>query len=140
MAIHKGSCGCGAVTVELHVEVALEEMTPRRCDCDWCMARDGAYISHPEGRLVLCTPEPMITAQHGHGIATFLACPRCGEHMAGSAHLGGVLRGTLRGPVLAERHRLPPAQVGSPKLLSADEKRDRWGRLWLKLEVVEATE
>ncbi len=67
---YTGGCSCGAVQVELELPKALETYAPRQCDCDFCEEHDGAYISDPDGRLVVRCGKPIREEKQGSNTAS----------------------------------------------------------------------
>lgn len=126
-----GSCRCAAVRVELQLPCPLTRITPRRCDCDYCTAHDGIYLSHPRGRLDIYAAHPLRTERQGSGLARMLHCADCGDLIAVTCEIDGRLRGALRAAILDDAALLPAAETVSPKRLRPDEKLDRWRSVWL---------
>ena len=135
--IHDGKCGCGAVRVKLFLPCSLDTLEPRRCDCDYCVAHDGVYLSHPGAELQVWSRHAQREERQGDEIARLLHCSECGELTVVICELNGVLRGAVRPQLLDDFSLLPPARSVSPKLLSPEQKIDRWKNLWMRVEVME---
>ncbi|MGH1543718.1 MAG: hypothetical protein ACRBHB_25185 [Arenicella sp.] len=68
--------------------------------------------------------------QNGDQLANFYYCDYCGDLLAVGCHLNDQLRGAVNPDLLRNANQLgKPIQI-QPRLLSADEKLDRWGKLW----------
>lgn len=68
--------------------------------------------------------------QNGDELANFYYCNDCGDLLAVGCNLNGHLRGAVNPNLLRDANQLgKPIQI-QPRLLSSDEKLDRWGKLW----------
>lgn len=68
--------------------------------------------------------------QNGDQLANFYYCDSCGDLLAVGCNLNGQLRGAVNPNLLRNANQLgKPVQI-QPRLLSSDEKLDRWGKLW----------
>lgn len=131
---YSGSCSCGSVTVTLTLPAPLRTYTPRQCDCDYCMANDGIYVSDPKGRLRIDTSAALTREKQGSGQADMVKCPECGDLIAVTCCLEEEMKGAVRMAILNDWHELPAPQVVSPKSLAAEAKRERWKTAWLRLQ------
>lgn len=127
-----GRCRCGDVTIAVHLSGAAQTHEPRACDCDFCRARDVAYLSDPAGRLTIrVAPRGGLDRQRqGSGQVECLSCLRCDALVAAVYTEGARTWGTANSRLLAHRERLGPDAVVSPAKLSAADKRRRWRQLW----------
>ena len=134
--IYSGKCGCSAVKVRLLLPCSLDTLEPRRCDCDYCVARDGVYLSHPGAELQMWSRRAQREERQGDEIARLLHCSECGELTGAICELDGALLGAVRPQLLDDFSLLPPARSVSPRLLSREQKIDRWKNLWMRVEVI----
>jgi hypothetical protein len=78
----------------------------------------------------------LVVNKNGDQLASFYHCAKCEDLLS----VGCVFRGQLRGAVnalLLDQKELLGARIPiQPRLLSADEKLDRWSKLWGNLEGV----
>jgi hypothetical protein len=78
----------------------------------------------------------LVVNKNGDQLAGFYHCAKCEDLLS----VGCVIRGQLRGAVnalLLDQKELLGARIPiQPRLLSADEKLDRWSKLWGNLEGV----
>lgn len=133
-----GSCHCGDHRVELMSRRSLAQLGQRRCGCDFCTRHGPRYISDPHGTLVLSTSEDAETTvyRHGHSIADFLICSRCGDYLGARRTDDDGSWMVLNANLLDDRSALdaePPVQD-----LSAEDgatRRDRQRRRWTPLAV-----
>ncbi|MBL4794469.1 MAG: hypothetical protein JKY24_02945 [Pseudomonadales bacterium] len=69
-------------------------------------------------------------SQNGDQLANFYYCDSCGDLLAVGCNFKGLLRGAVNPNLLPNAIQLgKPIQI-QPRLLSPDEKLDRWGKLW----------
>ena len=131
-----GSCHCGKIKVILSLPADLNTYRPRACDCDFCKRRNISYLSDPEGSLKIKSDAKLLTHRHGSNQASFLTCNQCNDMVAVVCEIHNQLRGAVNATLLNDRARLKPSQIVSPKSLSADEKIERWHKLWLTVVIV----
>ena len=58
MTNYKGSCHCGAITVELETKTDPAEIEIRECQCSFCRAHGAVSASDPNGRIRYIDREP----------------------------------------------------------------------------------
>jgi hypothetical protein len=68
--------------------------------------------------------------QNGDQLANFYYCDCCGDLLAVGCTLNVQLRGAVNPNLLRNADQLGKPIRIQPRLLSADEKLDRWGKLW----------
>jgi len=126
---YKGSCSCHRWQVEIEVTTPLDAFNPRVCDCNYCQNNPSKIISAPNMTIKLVGGERSIN-QNGDRMANFYYCDYCGDLLAVGCHLNGQQRGAINANLLYDSNELGhPIQI-QPRLLSSDEKRERWGTLW----------
>jgi hypothetical protein len=75
--VHRASCHCGAVQLELDLPDGLVEL--RRCDCSLCRRRGAIVASVPlEGLRVIAGRDMLSLYQFGTCTAEHYFCSRCG--------------------------------------------------------------
>ena len=124
------TCGCGAVHVDLAVSRPLDTFQPRACDCDFCTARNAAYLSDPNGSLQVSPKSALKQFKHGSEQARFWVCSSCHELVAVTCEFATGLRGAVNARIFEQHYKLKAAEVASPKHLSDSDKRDRWRSFW----------
>lgn len=140
-AEHLGQCACGTVSFILCLPTDLAQLAPRACDCDFCTTRQIAWLSHPKGKLIISSREALLKVRQGSEQAEFLTCPNCNSVVAAalSPELSSALESksdtlaAVNATLLNEHKRLATAVVASPKLLSPEEKNQRWQQVWMPL-------
>ena len=130
-----GKCRCGKITFSLDLPKALENYSPRKCDCDFCMKRDSSYLSHPDGVLHIESLAPLTINKHGSEQASFLSCSNCNSLVSVVYQYPSGLKGAVNATLLSESERLKDSLVVSPKLLDPKEKLSRWESVWLNVRV-----
>jgi len=130
----RASCSCGNIVAKVELSEPISNYTPRACDCDFCIKHGAAYISDPNGELVIKVRSPNEVARnkHGSGIADFLTCKLCGVFVAVTYSLEGQLLGSLNSKTLENMDDLSEPQNVSPKLLPDTDKIGRWEEIWFQ--------
>jgi len=132
--MHKvsGGCHCGNIRIEAELTRPPGTYDPRACDCDFCMKHRAAFLSDPQGSLVIHIRDEDGCGRYaqGSGQAELLLCRNCGVLVAPLYRDAGRTYATVNvnvidpGPVFG-----PPRRV-SPQKLSGDDKVKRWKELW----------
>jgi len=68
--------------------------------------------------------------KNGDQLASFYYCDSCGDLLAVGRTFNNQLRGAVNASLLRDSGQLGKVIEIQPRLLSADEKLDRWGKLW----------
>lgn len=126
-------CHCGNVNVSATFPHPVEEYVARKCDCDFCMAHDLAYLSDVNATFTLSSNSPMTKLKQGSQQATFWQCKNCKEVVAVTSENNGETRGALSKNLFTDKYPLKPSVIVSPKTLSATEKSERWPTVWSKV-------
>lgn len=132
--MYKGSCNCNRWQVELEVTRPLGDLNPRSCDCDFCKNSPSAIISDPNMRVALVGGEFTIH-KNGDQLANFYYCNFCKDLLAVGRDFNNQLRGAVNANLLRDSAQLGQTIAIQPRLLSVDEKLERWGMLWGQLNV-----
>ena len=139
MKAERAECYCGNISADVVLSKPISNFTPRACDCDFCTKHGAAYISDPEGKLVvrIRNSDQAMSYTQGSGIADFLICRMCGVLVGVTYSHKGISIGSLNSRILENRNDLKPPQAASPKLLSDPEKISRWERVWFQNVTIE---
>jgi hypothetical protein len=126
-----GGCHCGNISVAVELTRAPDTYHPRACDCDFCRRHGAAWVSDPQGSLLIRIADERDASRYlqGAGIAEMLLCRRCGVLVA-ALWPGQRLHGVVNATALAAREAFAAAQPVSPKQLSPEQKTSRWQSLW----------
>lgn len=127
------TCLCQSVQLELSLPNAIEQYKPRACDCDFCQQHHLAYISDSDGTLRIEAKVELGFLKQGSGQASFVQCSQCEQVVAVTYKTEKELKGAVSAALFAGQYRLGQYQSASPKLLSAQEKRERWATLWMSV-------
>ena len=132
--MHKmnGGCHCGNVLVELELARAPDTYHPRACDCDFCTKHNAAYVSDPQGSLVIRIKDQHLSGRYrqGSGQAEFLFCRNCGVLVSVIYRNDGRLFAAVNAKAVSGGKVFGAEQTVSPKMLSADDKAKRWQDVW----------
>lgn len=134
IATSTGECRCGNISFSAQFTSKLDRVQPRRCDCDFCVARDVKYASDPNGVLqfeVKNRNKIKFVKQDPGSNAEFIICTAC-DTLTGVVFKPPGEEGLI-GTVNASIARNSPfaADVSvSPKLLNAEQKIQRWKENW----------
>lgn len=127
----QGSCHCGRLKLTFSTRIAPERFSPRACDCSFCVRHGAAYISDPEGRLVIDARDAdVMQYAFGHGLARFLMCRHCGVLVAVVFEEGGRRFASVNSRCFVGAN-FGEAKAASPQTLDATQKRERWTRLMI---------
>jgi len=128
----KGGCHCGKIKIVFETIICPEDLTPRACDCSFCLKHGASYVSDPEGSLSIEVKGLDTVSEYHQGSETarFLLCRYCGVLVAvvfddeigsyGAVNSRSIEDGVIFGA---------PKTV-SPQKLGREEKRRRWVKLW----------
>ena len=132
-----GTCRCGAVSCNIQLPQAPSSYAPRRCDCDFCTARDLLYLSDPNGQLHISANSALTRLKQGSEQAEFLACSQCQTVVAVCYREAEISVGAINASLLQPQPPFAAAVTVQPRLLAADSKTERWKQLWTPLVVEE---
>ena len=126
-----GGCHCGNIAVSVELTRAPGTYHPRACDCDFCRKHGAAWVSDPQGSLLIELREERDVGRYTQGdrLAEMILCRTCGVLIA-ALWQEQRLYGVVNASVLDARDAFAAAQAVAPKELPPDEKRKRWQSLW----------
>jgi ribosomal-protein-alanine N-acetyltransferase len=129
-----GGCYCGNIRLVVAFSRELSAYHPRACDCDFCQKHGALYVSDPQGELTIQIHEPHCVShfRQGSNTAEMLLCRTCGVLVGAVYREPDQVFGTVNAQALDCRAAFGPAQIASPKSLSADQKVTRWRDLWFR--------
>ena len=135
MSNHRGKCVCGDVSILLRLPASQDKYTPRQCDCDFCMIREIAYVSHPDGELEIDSITPLKILKQGSNQALFITCDCCKTVIAASVNINNQTIGSLNIKLLDDLSLFNQPIIASPKNLEPKEKLERWQSNWGKVKL-----
>ena len=117
--------------------MAVQSLSPRACDCDFCTRHRAAWVSDPEGHLGIRGDRATLQCfRQGSEQAEFLLCRNCGVLVAVIDRCNqGRMIGAVNRNAFDARDEFVDETIVSPRLLAADAKRARWGELWTPTEL-----
>ncbi|HYB33133.1 MAG TPA: hypothetical protein VED45_06850 [Steroidobacteraceae bacterium] len=127
-----GACHCGNLRLEVQLTHAPDAYRPRACDCDFCRKHGAAYVSDPQGTLLVRINDEQFAGRYrqGSGLAELLFCRNCGVLIGALYRDDQRLYGVANAKVLDAREGFGPEEPVAPQLLSPGEKMSRWQNLW----------
>ena len=127
-----GGCYCGNVGLVAAFSQDLAAFDPRVCDCDFCRKHAAAYVSDPVGslRIQIRDDREVHRFRQGSNTAEMLLCRTCGVLVGALYRESHRLFGTVNVRVLDSRVSFGPERGVSPKLLSPNQKVQRWRDIW----------
>ena len=139
--VYTGGCHCSNIKLIVELPKELNTYKPRACDCDFCMAHGTSYLSDPQGKLSIMIKDKdhLSHYRQGDAIADFLICKVCGVVVGVCFESEADRYATINAKALSHRADCLPETSVSPKLLSTEEKIERWKKAWfsdVKLEIL----
>lgn len=130
-----GGCHCGNVLVELELSRAPGTYHPRACDCDFCRKHGAAYLSDPQGSLLIRIKDERRSGSYrqGSGTAEFLLCKDCGVLVGVLYRSDAGIHGAVNARAIDRidgQASFGPEQPVSPRTLAAGDKVKRWRDVW----------
>jgi hypothetical protein len=127
-----GGCHCGNIRVELQLPNPPGAYSPRACDCSFCRKHGAAYVSDPNGSLLVRVRDAQDRGSYrqGSGQAEFVLCRNCGVLVAVLLRNEGRVHGAVNANSLADTDAFGTAQPVSPQKLSPTAKVQRWQDVW----------
>ncbi len=84
MYVHKGSCHCNAIRIELQTPRPPQEQKVGACQCSFCRKHNARTFSDPKSNATLTVAEPGYLQRYTFGLKTaeVVLCSRCGVYVA----------------------------------------------------------
>lgn len=117
--------------MKLTLPNSLHSYQPRACDCDFCMAQKAAYLSDLNGVLEVFHQHKLEGIYQGSEQAVFWQCKACHNLILVSCEFASGVKGAVNAGVFSQKYTIGSAVYVSPKMLSPQEKRERWQSVWL---------
>lgn len=126
-----GGCHCGNIRIELELPRTAGNYNPRACDCDFCRKHRAAYVSDPQGALLILLAREGDSGRYaqGSGQAELLLCRNCGVLVAALYRDAGRLYAAVNANAV-EAVAFGAQQPVSLRTLAAEDKVRRWKELW----------
>lgn len=125
-----GGCHCGRLVWVAALAQPPAAYTPRACDCSFCTKHGAAWLSDPQGALRLRLRGEPLRYRQGSAQADFIACPHCAVLVMVTCRIDDRLHAAINVRSVADTVDFAPEQGASPQRLAADDKRERWSKLW----------
>ena len=131
-----GGCSCGNIRLHVKLSKPANGFGPRDCDCSFCRKHGAMYLSDPNGSLQIQVNDTALVGEHRQGPegqANFMFCKCCGvlTNVLHKCAEDGRLIGAVNSRAMNKFDKLfaEPVTV-SPKLLTIEEKLQRWKMNW----------
>lgn len=134
MAVYRGSCHCGGVTVEFETETDPASLDVRECQCSFCRRHGAISVSDPSGRIRYRENRPGAMKRYRFGLksADYILCGECGVYLGAVMTEGGTdTYATTNIRSYAERERFtrtprPVVYEDEPLENRRARRRERW--------------
>lgn len=105
----KGHCLCKNVSLEWNT--ATEIVTPRRCGCSFCTARNICWVGEPDSRLQVMIQDASLhnVLKQGTETADFHQCLGCEQIVFASCVIDGEHYAVINAATLVDQHKLTNA-------------------------------
>ena len=125
-----GSCECK--NIEIYWEVENLTLTPRACQCGYCMSMGAAYISKSGSTFEanIRTDACYHKVQHGSRNAIFHECTNCHIVVFVTAEMDGTVYGVLNANCLVNQAGLSTPITTNFGTESGAQKQQRWRQNW----------
>lgn len=126
----RGHCRCR--NIEVHWQLVDYSLVPRRCQCEYCLARDAAYVSKAGSRVDITIHKPALHEIHQQGSmsASFHECGHCHDLVLVTAEIDGELFGALNANCLHNPRGFGESVAMTLYDQSAEQKIARWRQNW----------
>jgi hypothetical protein len=125
-----GGCVCGNIRVEWGANDF--SVTPRACQCGYCVAKNAAYVSRSGSifRATIFDGAAHRVLGHGTHSAEFHECSRCDSLVFVTAHIDNTIYGVLNSKCFSDGTNFPPPQKISFDDETLEQRRGRWRNNW----------
>lgn len=133
--IFKGKCSCSLCSIAFETEKKLSDYQPRVCDCSYCAANPSKPISEHNAVIEVSTASSngLISRRNGDFLVDFYHCKSCDDLIVVGKEIEGSFLGALNSALLEDCSELGEIVPVQPRLLSPEEKVERWKGVWSKL-------
>lgn len=135
--IFKGKCSCSLCFIVFETEKKLSDYQPRVCDCSYCADNPSRLISESGTVIEVSTTDSkgLVCRRNGDFLAGFYHCKSCDDLIVIGREIEGSLRGSLNAALLGDCAELGETVPIQPRLLSPEEKLERWKGVWSRLAI-----
>ena len=131
-----GSCHCGNIRYVFHWPGAGGSIPVRSCGCSFCVKHQGAWTSHPDGRVQLSFDDSTLVHRYRFGTETadFHICAKCGVAPIATSEIDGSAYAVVNVNCFDDVERAElDASVSDFEGEAADERLSRRQRNWSPL-------
>jgi hypothetical protein len=126
----RGRCRCGNIEVHWHsIDLSV---TPRKCQCQYCLSKNAAYVSKSGTRVDVQIHKENLHNIHQQGTksAKFHECANCEDLVFVTAQIDGEIYCALNSNCLNNPQGFSPGAKMNLSSQTAEEKLDRWRQNW----------
>ncbi|MEM9254435.1 MAG: hypothetical protein AAGA91_03250 [Pseudomonadota bacterium] len=126
----RGACSCKNFEVRWHtVDFSI---SPRACQCDYCISKGLAYVSKSgtSVEVIVHDQRGHALVRHGSGRATFHECDYCGDTVLVTVNIDDDLYGALNANCLVNPHGFAAARPMQFEYQTLEQKLSRWQQNW----------
>lgn len=133
LKILKGGCHCGNLRIEFGTNKSPEDVTPRACDCSFCMKHGAAYVADRSGSLSIHIKDPDAISEYrqGSGSARCVVCRSCGVLVAVLFDGDDRTFGTINYRCFDAGTEFSAPTAVSPQKIKVEERRRLWLKSWI---------
>lgn len=137
LVLYRGSCHCGALTIEFH---SAKPLAPRACDCSFCRKHAARSVSDSNGQAMIRTESGGEPLRYGFGMKTadFLICPICGVYVGAVIEVQGKTYSVLNLNAFDDPHENIEARPMSYGGESVESRTERRRLVWTPTQLLAA--
>ena len=123
-----------------HCDQAKQALSPRACQCAFCLPRGASYLSDPSARLEVQLEDRRLLYAHlfGTGTAEFMHCGRCNELVYVRCEIEGRDYGLVVAAALADPPAAATTQAAEYGAETLEERLARRAARWIpEVEIIE---
>ncbi len=125
-----GQCSCGNLKIKWNC--IDYSMSPRACQCEYCLSHNAAYVSKPGSVFELSvkdeTQHKIVT--QGSNTAFFHECSYCQSVVAVTAEIDGELYGIINANILSNKFEFAASVKTNFDGQTKQDKQKRWQQNW----------
>lgn len=132
----RGRCSCGNIEVHWHsIDLSV---IPRKCQCQYCLSKNAAYVSKSGTRVTIKIHNEKMHYIHKQGSrsAEFHECANCEDLVFVTAQIDGEIFCAINAKCLNNPQGFSAGKEMDLSDQSAAEKLDRWRQNWCRLVLV----
>ncbi len=124
--------GCDCDNIQITWQLTEHALTPRACQCDYCVSKSAAYVTQPGTGFDVSIRSGKMhkEVQHGSKTAVFHECLNCEQVIFVTAEIDGGLYGALNANHLNNKESFSRCVELDFSSQTALQKTERWRKNW----------